>query len=209
MAAMYYVYRNFSADDSTADLANGDLPQPSEHGWTRDNYDFVGWNTAQNGSGTMYQPGDRPDDTIPYYAIWSEQSHEVAIFYSGSQIASMDASGTKTLLTEGKYCEDDIVVQYTRYFPEVYAGEHHAELRLISFSMPDAGGAHRVCNAEPNMTFADWCASTYNTGFEARNWDAIGSQIVSGSWVLQLNGSNVLPTDTIQENAVYEQFYDD
>lgn len=50
---------------------------------------------------------------------------DVTISYKDSQIASMDASGTKTLLTEGKYCEDDIVVQYTRYSPEVYAGEHH------------------------------------------------------------------------------------
>ena len=39
---------------------------------------------------------------------------DVAISYKGSQIASMDASGSKTLLTEGKYCEDDIVVQYTK-----------------------------------------------------------------------------------------------
>lgn len=39
---------------------------------------------------------------------------DVAISYKGSQIASMNASGTKTLLTEGKYCEDDIVVQYTK-----------------------------------------------------------------------------------------------
>ena len=50
---------------------------------------------------------------------------DVTISYKGSQIASMDASGTKTLLTEGKYCEDDIVVQYSKYSPEVYAGEHH------------------------------------------------------------------------------------
>ena len=133
---------------------------------------------------------------------------DVTISYKGSQIASMDASGTKTLLTEGKYCEDDIVVQYTRYSPEVYAGEHHAELRLISFSMPD-GGDTIACNAEPNMTFADWCASTYNTGFDNRAWHVSGSYVVDGDWVLQLNGSNVLPTDTVQENATYGQFFDD
>lgn len=44
---------------------------------------------------------------------------DVTISYKDSQIASMDASGTKTLLTEGKYCEDDIVVQYTRYSPNL------------------------------------------------------------------------------------------
>lgn len=39
---------------------------------------------------------------------------EVNINYKGSKIAGMDASGTKTLLTDGKYCEDDITVEYTR-----------------------------------------------------------------------------------------------
>lgn len=39
---------------------------------------------------------------------------EVNINYKGSKIAGMDASGTKTLLTSGKYCEGDISVEYTR-----------------------------------------------------------------------------------------------
>ena len=37
---------------------------------------------------------------------------DVTINYKGSSIATMDASGTKTLLTEGQYCEDDIEVVY-------------------------------------------------------------------------------------------------
>lgn len=39
---------------------------------------------------------------------------EVSINYKGSSIATMDSSGTKTLLTDGKYCEDDIEVVYAR-----------------------------------------------------------------------------------------------
>lgn len=39
---------------------------------------------------------------------------DITINYKGSSIATMDASGTKTLLTEGKYCEDDIDVVYTK-----------------------------------------------------------------------------------------------
>ena len=39
---------------------------------------------------------------------------EVEISYKGSTIASMSASGTKTLLTEGKYLEDDVTVAYSR-----------------------------------------------------------------------------------------------
>ena len=39
---------------------------------------------------------------------------EVEINYNGSTIASMNASGTKTLETAGKYCEDDIEVVYNK-----------------------------------------------------------------------------------------------
>ena len=39
---------------------------------------------------------------------------EVTINYRGSAIATMDASGTKTLQTEGKLCDDDIEVIYAR-----------------------------------------------------------------------------------------------
>ena len=37
----------------------------------------------------------------------------VSIKYKGSEIAALTATGTKTLNTEGKYCEDDITVQNT------------------------------------------------------------------------------------------------
>ena len=39
---------------------------------------------------------------------------DVSITYKGAEIASMSATGTKTLLTEAKYCEDDITVAYTK-----------------------------------------------------------------------------------------------
>ena len=39
---------------------------------------------------------------------------EIAINYKGNSIATMDASGTKTLLTSGKYCEANLEVVYTR-----------------------------------------------------------------------------------------------
>lgn len=41
----------------------------------------------------------------------------VAITYKGSTIASMNADGTKTLKTAGKYCEGDIGVEYTAPTP--------------------------------------------------------------------------------------------
>lgn len=38
---------------------------------------------------------------------------DVNIKYKGESIATMSASGTKTLQTQGKYCEGDVVVEYT------------------------------------------------------------------------------------------------
>lgn len=39
---------------------------------------------------------------------------DINISYKGESIATMDATGTKTLLTSGKYCEDDIEIEYTK-----------------------------------------------------------------------------------------------
>lgn len=39
---------------------------------------------------------------------------DVTIRYKGSSIATMDASGSKTLETGGNYCEDDIEVEYVK-----------------------------------------------------------------------------------------------
>lgn len=39
---------------------------------------------------------------------------DITINYKGSAIATMDASGTTSLLTEGKFCEDDIDVVYVK-----------------------------------------------------------------------------------------------
>jgi hypothetical protein len=39
---------------------------------------------------------------------------DVIISYKGAEIATMSDSGTKTLQTQGKYCEGDIMVSYTK-----------------------------------------------------------------------------------------------
>lgn len=48
---------------------------------------------------------------------------DVDIRYKGASIAALDASGTKTLKTSGKYCESDITVSYTK--PAVPAETNH------------------------------------------------------------------------------------
>lgn len=39
---------------------------------------------------------------------------DINITYNGSAIAAMNESGTKTLKTGGKYCQNDIVVEYVK-----------------------------------------------------------------------------------------------
>ena len=47
-------------------------------------------------------------------ATWTNQPEGVSISYAGNEIASMSASGTKTLNTAGMYCTSDITIDYTR-----------------------------------------------------------------------------------------------
>ena len=52
---------------------------------------------------------------------------DVEIKYKGASIAALDASGTKTLKTAGKYCEDDITVSYTKSAVPAETNHRHYE----------------------------------------------------------------------------------
>ena len=104
-------------------------------GWARDGYTFSIWNTSADGTGTDYAVHQSLPTTsdISLYAIWlKDAGPDIEITYkgstiatmsasgtktlntAGSQIATMNSSGTKTLLTSGKYCTDDITIDYTK-----------------------------------------------------------------------------------------------
>lgn len=61
---------------------------------------------------------------------------DIAINYKGSSIATMDASGTKTLLTSGKYCEDNISIVYAKA-----ADGNNLEYGLTDGTLPIVGVA--------------------------------------------------------------------
>ena len=69
---------------------------------------------------------------------------EVAINYKGSSIATMDASGTKTLQTSGSYCEGDISVVYTR--PPYVHGEFKTQnsAGVQSVTIPYTGTGYPI-----------------------------------------------------------------
>ena len=52
---------------------------------------------------------------------------DVEIKYKGASIAALNASGTKTLKTSAKYCEDDITVSYTKSAVPAETNHRHYE----------------------------------------------------------------------------------
>ena len=53
---------------------NGGKLTVKANGFTRDGYDFTGWNTAADGKGTAYKPGDELEltDSLTLYAQWNK-----------------------------------------------------------------------------------------------------------------------------------------
>lgn len=89
----------------------------------------------------------------------------VEISYKGNTIASMNASGSKTLKTAGKYCEGDIGVEYSAPTPT-----------LISKSI-SANGTYN--------------ATAYNAdGFSAVTVNVPTGSESSRSWILQLSADS-------------------
>ena len=74
MAAVFYFYRNYSADDTThAEINISFAPYPSEYAWTGPEATsvFVEWNMQRDGSGDSVQPREPlQGSTGTYYAIW-------------------------------------------------------------------------------------------------------------------------------------------
>ena len=113
-------YRNWTNDDTTytTDDVSVTIKSVETIGWDAPTAKiFKEWNTSRDGSGTAYDPGDvGPSNVTALYVIWEADPnlHELSITYENSQIAYLDASGTKTLLTQGTYCESNITVTYTK-----------------------------------------------------------------------------------------------
>ena len=80
-----------------------------EYGWTNEEY-----RTIAITGGT--------DATNSTLIAWLESNAEnvtpaapdLVVTYAGNEIATLSDSGTKTLKTQGKYCTDDITINYTK-----------------------------------------------------------------------------------------------
>lgn len=110
-------FRNHSSSDNTYVLQGAaSILSPESLGFSApEGKIFDSWNTSRDGSGTTFYPGGWAE--VPsLYAIWVVDAvdSDVAITYNGSVVAGLSITGTKTLLTAGKYCSGSIVVSYTK-----------------------------------------------------------------------------------------------
>lgn len=119
MAGMIRTYwKNYDSSDNTAYITETNFTSSilltiEECGFSAPTGKaFKEWNSARDGTGTPYQAGTIATTSESVYAIW--ESVDISISYAGSQIATMNSSGTKTLLTSGKYCTDNIIIDYTK-----------------------------------------------------------------------------------------------
>lgn len=99
-------------------LATSTSPKPSSKKFTYSGVNtLLGYSTSSSAVSpdTNFSVGDTGtiSSSVTLYSVQQEPV-DVTISYKGSSIATMSASGTKTLETEGKYCEDDITVTYTK-----------------------------------------------------------------------------------------------
>lgn len=90
---------------------------------------------------------------------------DITVSYKGSTIATMEASGTKTLLTNGKYCEDDITLTYVKSG----GGATVAPLKDVNFIDYDGGCLYSYTKAEFANLEALPAAPTHD-GLTSQGW---------------------------------------
>ena len=98
---------------------------------------------------------------------------DVTISYKGNEIASMNATGVKTLLTGSTFCEGDISITYTK------PGGGASKKKQINFIDYDGTLLHSYTKTEINaMTSeSDLPANPSHTGLTAQGWNWTLAQI--------------------------------
>lgn len=102
------------------------------------------WNSHFKGTFTITGGADAQDlDLITWFEGNAEvpPSPDLTVSYAGSTILEMSASGTKTLKTAGKYCNSDILINYTKSgggSVEILPGVLRADAELINTYKEDA-----------------------------------------------------------------------
>lgn len=127
---------------------------------------------------------------------------EVAINYKGSDIATMNASGTKTLQTSGKYCEDDITVTYARpsVTPtlETVTKTYTPSTTAITDTITPSSGYDGIDEVDVTVSAVPTGSAT-----PASSISATGATVsTSGSNTLTLSKSSVSNTPTVSAGYI-------
>ena len=67
--AEMYIWETID-DPSTTVFTIAELSEESEEDFSNEGYLFIAWNTARDGSGTSYAPGDTISSNTTLYAVW-------------------------------------------------------------------------------------------------------------------------------------------
>ena len=123
---------------------------------------------------------------------------DVTISYKGNSIATMSASGTKTLLTEGTYCEDDITVDYTVPTPAAGSATTPATTITANPTISVSSGGLITATASASQSITPTVVAGYVSAGTA------GTVTVSGSNTQQMTtkgATTYTPTTTNQTIA--------
>lgn len=160
-----------------------------EHGWTDEAYRTIaitGGEDATNSSLITWLENN---------ATQVVQTGDVIVSYAGADIVTMSDSGTKTLKTQGKYCTDDITIEYTK--PSGGGGASNfvhgtfttgSTAGATSIEIPYTGSGH------PVMAVVVVAGGAYNPAY-SQWYDASHSEAV-GQWTMTKAVMSSTPTYT-------------
>lgn len=118
---------------------------------------------------------------------------DVTISYKNTNIATLSATGTKTLLTEGKYCEDDIVVAFIKTAGSATTPDTNITANPTVSVNQNTGEITASVSASQSVT------PTIIEGYVSGGTS--GTISISGSSTSQLStqeGATITPTESVQ-----------
>lgn len=194
--------------------------QPVYEDWSRTGYNFLYWNTAADGSGTSIPAGEifsGRDATV--YAIWQAiAGDDVVISLGETEIATMNATGSKTLATQGTYVADDITIEYTKPAAPTPSLQNKTVSPTTSSQsvMADSGydglGTVTVNAISPTKSAQTYTPTTTNQTIQSGRWltgaqtilgdaNLVAGNIANGVTIFGVTGTHAGGTDVSDTTA--------
>ena len=188
---IYYDANGGSGSMNTTTLTDGQVALSQENAFTRSGYEFVGWNTAADGSGTDYSPGVFLDPLadMTLYAQWEQITDYTILLPDGENIVvdPVTQSGTAGIgIKSGSIIPSDKSLQMSvdagNYYSNGYrlrnqTGGQHLPYAL---SYKDTAVDPGTSGAKAILEVAD--SDTVFTGFERDISVKVGKAIASGTY---------------------------